>query len=62
MQHIDSKVVLSIYICSVINQKFTCIWIAFKRREMESHKAITIVLGVDPGGHLRMICLFFGQI
>ena len=62
MQHVDSKVVLSVYVCTIIDQKLAGVWITFEGCEMESNETITIVLGVDPGGHLRMICLFFGQI
>ncbi len=54
MQHIDTKVVLSVDVCSMINQKLTNVWVALERGEMQSCKAIPVVLLVDPRGDLLL--------
>ena len=48
MKHVDSKIILGVNVCTMVDQQFTHIWIALKRGEVQRCKAITVVLHINP--------------
>ena len=49
MEHIDAKVVLCVYVCTVLYKNLTGIGVSFEGSEVQGREAITMVLLVDPG-------------
>ena len=59
MQHIDTKVILSIDIGAIVNEEFTGVRVALEGGEMERDETISAIFYIDPVSYLIMtICLF----
>ena len=59
MQHVDTKVILSIDISAIVNEEFTGIRVTLEGGEMERDETISAIFDIDPVSYFIMtICLF----